>query len=121
MNSNSFDQFISLVATVRHHQNLFWNNGRSKSELAQSLALEDRLDKYLDSCKSTLQRYPNYSPEPTAKAFFDLVDNWRTKFKAYFRYKKHREADPTVCQEMRKECQAYERQIDELIKVIQKI
>lgn len=119
MNKNKLDQFITLVSTVRNAQNQFWHNGRQKDDLNKSLALETRLDQYLASCKQQLASRPGYVPDPTAKAFFDLVDGWRTKFKSYFRYKKQRDADPMVSQEMRKECQAYEAQIDLVIKQYQ--
>lgn len=119
MNKNKLDQFITLVSTVRNAQNQFWHNGRQKDDLNKSLALETRLDQYLASCKQQLASRPGYVPDPTDKAFFDLVDGWRTKFKSYFRYKKQRDADPMVSQEMRKECQAYEAQIDLVIKQYQ--
>lgn len=115
MNPSKFDQFVNLVASVRQQQELFWNHGRSQEQLQKALALETRLDNYLAHCRSLLAANPTYTPEPTAKAFFDLVDRWRTKFKAFFLYKKSKDADPTICREMKKECVDFENTIDDIL------
>ncbi len=115
MKTSNLDKFIQLVSDCRFHERKFWKEGRSRQELDISLDLESKLDKYLASCKTSLAARPDYQPQPDAKAFFDLVDQWRTKTKEYFRYKKRRDADPTVRQEMLDEVKKMERDIDDVI------
>lgn len=115
MKQANLDNFIQQVAEVRMHEKKFWNEGRSKEELNISLDLESKLDKYLDHCKAVAAAHPEHKPQPEAKAFFDLIDKWRTKSKEYFKYKKQRDCEPEVVRERLKEVKAMEKAIDDVI------
>lgn len=114
MNSSKLDSFIRLVHDTRLAQKAYWHD-RSQDNLRKSLELETRLDKYLLSCNNVLRTKPTYMPDPTAKAFFDLVDTWRSKFRTYFSYKRLPDANASEARKMREACVACEKQIDQII------
>ena len=111
------EEYLYLVYTVRHLQRQYFSHGRSQEIFKQAIAQEKRLDDWNTRNRFHLQGHPKFTPDdPKAFAFFQIVEQWRIKWKAYFAYKKQRDADPAVVKERSKECRAYEKQIDAYIR-----
>lgn len=111
MNFNSFSRFLDLVADVRKAQRAYWDN-RSNDNLTASLKLETQLDAFILKCSNAIAQHPEYKPEASAYAFFQLVATWRDRFRNYFKYKKTPDADQRVVKEMFREIKEFEQTID---------
>ena|GEM_PF-3361985 len=111
------EEYLLLVYDVRRLQRAYFDGGRDKAIFQQALELERKLDLWNTRTRCYLTGHPESRPDnEQAFAFFLLVEKWREKWKAYFAYKKQRDADPDVVRERAKECRAYEAQIDSYIK-----
>ena len=119
MNNSALEQFVALVHSCRDYQKQFWHNGRKQEDMRQAIALERRIDGYLEACRKKLAGMPDYKPNPTAKAFFDLVEAWRLRMREYFRLRKDPKASPALIREVREHCKDMEATIDNLIAVYQ--
>lgn len=111
MKTEKFDEFIALVTSVREAQKKFYV-GRDHQDMLKAMTLEDRLRKYIEKCKQTLAAHPQYKPQPTSKAYFDIVDTWLKKTKEYFYHKKANDEDKDVLRERLRECKDFEARID---------
>lgn len=110
------ERYLYLVYTVRHLQRQYFSHGRDPEIFKQALAQEKALDNWNMRNRFHLQGHPKFTPDdPKAFAFFEVCEKWREKWKAYFAYKKSRDADPAVVKERSKECRDYEKQIDAYI------
>ena len=111
------EEYLYLVYEVRHLQHQYFSCGRSPEILRSALQQESRLDKWNASLRFHLQAHPKFTPDdPKAFAFFEVVEAWRERWKAYMAYKKRRDADPAVVKERSKECRDFEKQIDAYVR-----
>ena len=114
------ETFLYLVYRVRKSQKRYWAyKGRVDKEteqgyLKEATGLEKELDGKITNARFYLQGHPKSTPSnKDAHAFFLIVEAWREKFKAYFKYKRQKDYDKNVANEMRKECVDYEKKIDD--------
>ena len=115
MNTSALEYFIALVRSCRYYENQYWHNGRSQDNMRQAIALERRINDYVASCRKKLSTMPAYKPEPAAKAFFDLIENWRLRTREYYHMRKESKSDPRLLKEILKHCRQMEQQIDTFI------
>lgn len=91
---------------------------QSYENLKASLALESELDKWNARTRFYLQGHPKSRPDDEkAFAFFQVVEEWRNEWHRYFAYKKLKNKDKAVEQEIKKQCLAYEKEIDKYVKL----
>ena len=82
-----------------------------------SLAKESVLDKRNAAIRFHLNTHPNFRVDDQKSfAFFEVVEEWRKLWKAYFAYKKQADADRAVIKERGKQCRDFEKQIDAYIR-----
>lgn len=106
-----FQRFIHLVADVRYLQAQFWHDRTAKS-LRAAMALEARLDQYIEHCHEVLREKPQYKPQPVQKAYFDLVREMRIAQGTFHQYRKEPQHDKSVATEMLRKARDIERLVD---------
>lgn len=115
--STSAERYLYLVYEVRHLQRKYFNQGRDPEVFKASLAKESVLDKRNAAIRFHLNTHPNFRVDDQKSfAFFEVVEEWRKLWKAYFAYKKQADADRAVIKERAKQCRDFEKQIDAYIR-----
>ena len=111
------EEYVWLVYRVRQAIRKFFDEGRKKEDFTASMALEKELEEWNTRIRYYLQGHPKYRiDDEKAHAFFLLVESWREKWHRYFAYKKRKDADSAVVNQMKKECEDYEEKIDLYVK-----
>ena len=111
------EQYLYLVYQVRSLQKRYWANGKQHDDLLESLAKEKELDSRNTKIRYHLETHPKYRIDDTAAyQFFITVEDWRTKWKAYFAAKKS--GNHKASAELYMACRDLEKRIDEHIKQV---
>lgn len=114
MKDDKLDEFVQLVQSVRIAQTRHFAS-RTHSDFQQAVQLETRLRDFIDFCKHILDSKPDYKPQPEAKGFFDMVDNWLTKLYKYRYHKQHRDEDEESLRERYKQVRDFQSKIDVVV------
>lgn len=112
------EKYVWLVYEVRKAIHKYYNCGRKPEDLQDSLAKEAKLDQWNARTRMYLSNHPNCQVGEKEKAFFLLVDGWRDKWHKYFACKKAHSVTDDVLREMKKQCFAYEKEIDKYVKQV---
>lgn len=119
------EEYVWLVYRVRQAIYKYYaerkhvTKEKSNDNLKVSLALESELDKWNARTRFYLQGHPKASHgNEAAFAFFEVVEEWRKCWHKYFAYKRLKDKDESVEQEMKKQCFAYEKEIDKYVKLV---
>ena len=112
------EEYLWLVYQVRKAIHTYYNCGRHREDLQDSLTKEAKLDRWNAQTRIYLANHPNCQVDEKAKAFFLLVDAWREKWHKFFACKKAHSVDKPVLDQMKKECFDYEAQIDKYVKQV---
>lgn len=116
------EEYLYLVYRVRKLWRRYFDCGRKKEDLEESLKLEGELDAWNMRTKIALSRFdtpvPTFSSKESEEAysFYSKVQAWRDTWKERKRYTGHLNCDRQVLQEMGRKCRDLERQIDGYIK-----
>ena len=110
------EEYVLLVYQVRKAIKKYFGGGRNHDDLLESLALEERLDQWNVRTRCYLNSHPKAQVDEKGKAFFILVEAWRNKWHKFFACKKCHAEPQQVLQQMKKECNDYEAQIDKYVK-----
>lgn len=122
------EKYLLLVYEVRKLIRRYFNDGRKPEDLTASLVKETQLDqwnvrtrKYIDSkpgFENVLKGLPQDSEKYRHFAFFQVVEEWRKVWKEYHAYRRLKEKEPAVEQAMKKKCFAFEKTIDDYLKMM---
>lgn len=112
------EEYVWLVYQVRKAIRKYYNGGRRREDLDDSLAKEAKLDQWNARTRIYLSNHPNAQVDEKGKAFFLLVDAWREKWHKFFACKKAHSVEKPVLDQMKKECKDYEKQIDKYVKQV---
>lgn len=122
---NSQDEYVWLVYRVLKAIRKYYDERDhvskeiSNDNLHVSLALEKELDLKNAKTRVYLQQHPKLKPDnPTAFAFFEVVEAWCNRWKEYFRYKKQRDKDPKWEKKLKDDCFAMEKEIKNYVRHI---
>lgn len=111
------EEYVWLVYQVRNLQKHYWANGKQRDDLMASLAKEKELDSKNTNIRYHLQKHPKCQiDDAAAYQFFITVEDWRSKWKAYFAAKNT--GDHKATAELYIECRELEKRIDEHIKQV---
>ena len=119
------EEYVYLVYQVRNAIRRYYSRRgkvskeESNNDLHASLALEDQLDKWNARTRFYLNQHPKASHgDEKSFAFFEVVEEWRKCWHKYFAYKKLKEREPAVEQELKKQCFDFEKEIDKYVKLV---
>ena len=122
---SSQDEYVWLVYRVLKAIRKYYDErsqvpkSQSDENLRASLALERALDNKNAKTRLWLQQHPNSTPDnPTAFAFFQVVEAWRNRWHEYFIYKKRPDKDPKWEAKLRDDCLAMEKEIKNYIRKV---
>lgn len=115
MKTEQLDKFVALCDNVLALQNAYYGS-RTVEAMKEAIIEETKLDNYISAVKKKLAVMPDYQPNEKAKAFFDLVEQWRMVFKDYHAYRKQKDCDPQVAREKKKHSDALRSSIVEVVR-----
>ena len=122
---SSQDEYVWLVYRVLKAIRKYYDErsrvtkDRSDENLRASLALEKALDRKNATTRFYLQQHPDSTPDnPTAFAFFEVVEAWRKRWHEYFIYKKQTDRDPKWEKKLRDDCFAMETEIKKYVRKV---
>lgn len=125
IDGDNHDKYVWLVYRVLkairkyYDERYIVSKEQSDENLRASLALEKELDLKNASTRFYIQQHPKMTPDnPTAFAFFEVVEAWRERWKEYFRYKKLKDKDPKWEKQLKNDCFAMEKEIKKYVRHI---
>ena len=111
--------YRTMIAIHRYFDNRAnLSKAENEANKKMSLALEGELDKWNQQTRAYLTAHPGMEAvraKDPSFAFFQLVERWRNVWHRYFAYKNQKNKDKSIEKEMRNQCFAYERQIDNYV------
>lgn len=116
------EEYLYLVYRVRKLWRRYFDCGRKKEDLEESLKLESELDAWNMRTKIALSRRDistmkfDDKQKEEAYNFYVVVQAWRDAWKERKRYSGHLNCDKQVLNEMGRKCRQYEKEIDQYIK-----
>ena len=125
------EQYLLFVYETRNRQRRYFDRRpiatkeENAANLKEALAYETHLDQWNNRTRAYIDSHPGFEnvlkslPPSDDKArhfaFFQVVEEWRKQWKAYFTYKKLKNKDPAIEAEKRKQCYDFEHAIDNYI------
>ena len=112
------EHYLYLVYRVRKLWHRYFDCGRKKEDLDESLKLEAELDAWNMRIRIHLESHPAEAGgyQGDEYNFYQMVLTWRDAWKRRQRYKRSPGHDNQVLQSLSSECRQYEREIDQYIK-----
>ena len=115
MKTEQLDKFVALCDNVLTLQDDYYSS-RTVEAMREAIIEETKLDNYISATRKKLSSMPDYTPNEKAKAFFDLVAQWRMVFKSYHAYRKQKDCDPQVAREKKKHADKLRLTISEVVR-----
>lgn len=112
------EEYLYLVYRVRKLWRRYFDCGRKKEDLDESLKLESELDRWNMRTKIFIETHNvemNDGREGAYK-FYAIVQAWRDTWKDRQKYRGSLKCDKQIIDELSRECRQYEREIDQYIK-----
>ena len=116
------EEYLYLVYRVRKLWRRYFDCGRKKEDLEESLKLESELDGWNMRTKIALSRLdtpvPIFSCKESEEAynFYSKVQAWRDTWKDRQKYRGNLKCDKQILDELSRQCRQYEKEIDQYIK-----
>lgn len=111
------EQYLMLVYRVRKLWRQYFDHGRDRDVLLESVEQEKKLDDWNARTQRFIDTHPGYKPaDEKGHAFFLIVQGWREAWKERKRYSKRKDCDQAVLNEISRKCRDYEKEIDKYVK-----
>lgn len=111
------EEYLYLVYRIRKLWRRYFDCGRKKEDLEESLKVEAELDAWNMRTLIFVSAHPGYKPaDQESFCFYTIVQAWRDTWKERKRYSGKLDCDKKVLKEISHKCRDLERQIDDYIK-----
>ncbi len=111
------EEYLFLVYNVRRLIKRYYSQGRKHDDLVASLSQEKILDDWNARTAAYIANHPGYQPaDAKSHSFYVLVSSWRKAWRERMGYRRIKDYDERVLDQMTSKCRQLEKKIDEYIK-----
>ena len=113
------ERFALQLWEIRKAMHKYYNGGRNHEDMLASIELETALDRKIKADREFIDSHPGRPvKDQKAYAFFLIVEEWRSTWRARKKLSLHKHYDQHIYREMTRKLRDYEAKIDSYIKEV---